>query len=52
MDPHRPPADRQNYRISLANEDVREFAESDQLDQLLGADQVGYTRRSMSLVGG
>ena len=30
----------QNYRISMPNDDVREFAETGQLNPLLGADQV------------
>lgn len=32
--------DGQNYRISLSNEEVRDYAVSDQLDPLIGADQV------------
>lgn len=30
----------QNYRIAMANIDVRQYAEGGHLDQLLGADQV------------
>jgi hypothetical protein len=30
----------QNYRIALPNPDVRKYAETDQLDPLLAADQV------------
>jgi hypothetical protein len=29
-----------NYRIGLSNEEVRGYAETDQLDQLLGMDQL------------